>query len=81
MDIDRPGSPFAPSREALPAEPLDFSLVLGGPLYQLLRRTHLTDDALTLALDAAALSDLSGLSPDEIVERRADKYLAIGRSL
>lgn len=30
---------------------------------------------------AAALADLAGLSPDEIVERRADKYLAIGRSL
>lgn len=26
----------------------DFSLVLGGPLYQLLRRTHLSDDALML---------------------------------
>jgi len=26
----------------------DFSLVLGGPLYQLLRRAHLTDDALTM---------------------------------
>ena len=26
----------------------DFSLVLGGPLYQLLRRAHLTDDALML---------------------------------
>jgi len=26
----------------------DFSLVLGGPLYQLLRRSHLTDDALQL---------------------------------
>ncbi|MBN9438878.1 acetyl-CoA carboxylase carboxyltransferase subunit alpha [Bosea sp. (in: a-proteobacteria)] len=30
---------------------------------------------------AAALGDLAGLSADEIVERRADKYLAIGRSL
>ncbi|ODT54822.1 MAG: acetyl-CoA carboxylase carboxyltransferase subunit alpha [Methylobacterium sp. SCN 67-24] len=30
---------------------------------------------------AAALADLAGLSADEIVERRADKYLAIGRSL
>ena len=29
-------------------EPADFSLVLGGPIYQLLRRAHLTDDALTL---------------------------------
>ena len=32
---------------ALPA-PGDFSLVLGGPLFQLLRRAHLTDDALML---------------------------------
>jgi hypothetical protein len=29
--------------------PTDFSLVLGGPLYQLLRRAHLTDDALHMA--------------------------------
>jgi len=29
-------------------EPQEFSLVLGGPLFQLLRRAHLTDDALTL---------------------------------
>jgi hypothetical protein len=28
--------------------PPDFSLVLGGPLFQLLRRTHLSDDALML---------------------------------
>ena len=29
-------------------EPGDFSLVLGGPLYQLLRRTHLAGDTLQL---------------------------------
>jgi hypothetical protein len=29
--------------------PEDFSLVLGGPLFQLMRRTHLSDDALSLA--------------------------------
>jgi len=29
-------------------EPQNFSLVLGGPLFQLLRRTHLSDDALML---------------------------------
>jgi hypothetical protein len=29
-------------------EPTDFSLVLGGPLFQLFRRTHLTGDALEL---------------------------------
>ena len=34
--------------EPLAEEPADFSLVLGGPLYQLLRRSHLSDDALTL---------------------------------
>jgi hypothetical protein len=40
--FDRPGTP-APL-----AEPADFSLVLGGPLYQLLRRVRLTDDALSM---------------------------------
>jgi hypothetical protein len=29
--------------------PTDFSLILGGPLFQLLRRAHLSDDALTMA--------------------------------
>jgi hypothetical protein len=29
-------------------EPEDFSLVIGGPLFQLLRRAHLSDDALSL---------------------------------
>jgi hypothetical protein len=33
--------------QGLPA-PQDFSLVLGGPLFQLLRRAHLSDDALLL---------------------------------
>ena len=31
-----------------PRDPQDFSLVLGGPLFQLLRRAHLSDDALML---------------------------------
>ncbi|MDP3408730.1 acetyl-CoA carboxylase carboxyltransferase subunit alpha [Bosea sp. (in: a-proteobacteria)] len=30
---------------------------------------------------ASALSDMAGLSPDDIVDRRAEKFLAIGRSL
>lgn len=33
---------------AVPPEPYDFSLVLGGPLYQLYRRARLTGDALEL---------------------------------
>lgn len=36
------------SAEELLSEPQSFSIVLGGPLYQLLRRAHLTTDALTL---------------------------------
>ena len=36
------------SGDCPPQEPFDFSLVLGGPLFQLLRRAHLSDDALTL---------------------------------
>lgn len=43
MDINPPDAP-----EAMAGEPANFSLVLGGPTYQLLRRSHLTDDALTL---------------------------------
>src|SRR5437899_11046853 len=38
------------SRDALGSVPApqDFSLILGGPLFQLLRRAHLSDDALEL---------------------------------
>jgi hypothetical protein len=36
------------SGDQLLRDPQDFSLVLGGPLFQLLRRAHLTDDALML---------------------------------
>ena len=40
-------SPTAPNADPL-REPRDFSLVLGGPLFQLFRKAHLTDDALML---------------------------------
>jgi hypothetical protein len=36
------------SGEDLPRDPREFSFVLGGPLFQLLRRAHLTDDSLLL---------------------------------
>jgi hypothetical protein len=36
------------SEAPLLKDPADFSLILGGPLYQLLRRTHLSGDALQL---------------------------------
>ena len=43
MDTTRRDTP-----ELLAGGAADFSLVLGGPLYQLLRRSHLADDALEL---------------------------------
>ncbi len=40
------------------AEPPDFSLILGGPLYQLLRRAHLSGDALELLTRRVAVMSL-----------------------
>jgi len=40
--------PTSVSSDSVPRDPRDFSLVLGGPLFQFLRRAHLSDDALTL---------------------------------
>jgi hypothetical protein len=39
---------MVPSGESAVPDPRDFSVVLGGPLYQLLRGAHLADDALML---------------------------------
>jgi hypothetical protein len=44
--MSAPGPTFGDER--LSREPADFSLVLGGPLYQLLRGTHLAGDGLQL---------------------------------
>jgi hypothetical protein len=41
-------SPTLESSDGVLREPAAFSLVLGGPLFQLLRRSHLSDDALEL---------------------------------
>ena len=48
MTADRVQSPADPVADGLRRDPPDFSLVLGGPLYQLLRRARLADDALRL---------------------------------
>lgn len=42
-----PDQPTAPER--FTSDPADFSLVLGGPLFQLFRRARLSGDALELA--------------------------------
>jgi hypothetical protein len=44
--VNAEGSSKGPATASLTTP--DFSLVLGGPLYQLLRRAHLSDDALTM---------------------------------
>jgi hypothetical protein len=48
INDERGGSLPAGAADHPLQRPADFSLVLGGPLYQLLRRTHLADDALQL---------------------------------
>jgi hypothetical protein len=41
-------SPIHPGKQGLLQDPYDFSLILGGPFYQLLRRAYLSGDALEL---------------------------------
>jgi hypothetical protein len=48
MNTTDAGSPAVAAGARPSQDPPDFSLVLGGPLYQLLRRTRLSDDALKL---------------------------------
>ncbi len=49
MPVERKRQDMSPTtNETLPKELSDFSLVSGGPLYQLWRRARLTDDALQL---------------------------------
>ena len=56
----RPASPFG---EDLRRDPDDFSLVLGGPLYQLLRRAHMSGDALELVRRRVIILSLVGWLP------------------
>ncbi len=48
MSTDRTGSSAAAAGARLLPDPLAFSPVLGGPLYNLLRGAHLSDDALSM---------------------------------
>src|SRR6185369_3523509 len=45
-------------RDRVPEDPGEFSLVLGGLLFQLLRRAHLSDDALSLVRQRIAFFSL-----------------------
>ena len=48
-------TPNAPENSIQSRPPADFSLVLGGPLFQLLRRVHLSTDAMTLVRQRIAV--------------------------
>src|SRR5512139_854215 len=56
-------SPASPLGEDLRQEAQDFSLVLGGPLYQLLRRSHISGDALELVRRRAVVIALLAWLP------------------
>jgi len=58
-------SPHVEDREAgsAPEEPADFSLVLGGPLFQLFRRAHLSGDGLEFLLRRVLVSTLYAWFP------------------
>jgi hypothetical protein len=53
----------APTARVFLRDAPDFSLVLGGPLFQLLRRAHLSDDALTMARRRAIVISLFAWLP------------------
>jgi hypothetical protein len=46
-----------------PGAAADFSLVLGGPLYQVLQRTHLTGDALQLLRRRVVVLTMTAWAP------------------
>ena len=55
--------PTSPFGEALRQSPPDFSLVLGGPLFQLLRRAHMTGTALELMRRRVVVISLFAWAP------------------
>src|SRR3977135_2370496 len=63
MAIQAPSSRAAAFAGAPPAGEENFSLVLGGPLFQLLRRGRLSDDALHLVHRRIALAVLITWAP------------------
>ena len=69
------------SDEALSGLSGEFSLFLGGPLFQLLRRTHLADDALTLARRRVIAISLIAWLPLAILSALQGRFLGNGISV
>lgn len=61
--MNQESPPVGTSSSKLLPEPQDFSLVLGGPLFQLLRRAHLSGDALQLLRQRILVISLSAWLP------------------
>ncbi len=68
-------SPTPVSSDPLLRDPQDFSLVLGGPLFQLMRRAHLTDDALLLVRQRIIVISLLAWLPLLILSALAGQAL------
>ena len=54
----------------------DFSLVLGGPFFQLLRRAHLSDDALKLVRQRIIIISLLAWLPLLLLSTLEDRHCA-----
>jgi hypothetical protein len=68
-------APTSVSGDSFLQDPRDFSLVLGGPIYQLLRRSHLTDDALGLVRQRIIVISLFCWLPLLVLSALEDKML------
>ena len=55
-----PGAKPGGEQQVLLEDPYDFSVVLGGPLYQLIRRAHLAEGALDLLRRSSSSPSLRG---------------------
>jgi len=72
-DIDRPHGALTPSQR-LTLEQADFSLVLGGPVYQLFRRWHLSGEAFELAARRIILISLFAWVPLLLLSVIAEEF-------
>jgi len=64
------------SRDGQPPDTRDFSVVMGGPLFQLLRRAHLTDDALLLVRQRIVVISLFAWLPLLVLSVLEGHFLA-----
>jgi hypothetical protein len=74
-------APLSARGDEVLREPADFSLVLGGPLFQLLRRAHLTDDALLLVRQRIVVISLFAWLPLLLLSAMEGQLLGGGNTI